>query len=66
MVFGDMKISPNHLILGNDDGFVVIPQAEAEHRLRPALSMVEADEKWKRGISQGEPLLEIFKAPAAA
>jgi regulator of RNase E activity RraA len=65
MVFGGVKVSPNDLILGDDDGLVVIPQAEAEQRLRPALSMVEAEEKWKRAISQGAPLLEIFKVPAA-
>jgi 4-hydroxy-4-methyl-2-oxoglutarate aldolase len=65
MVFGSVKVSPNDLILGDDDGLVVIPQAEAEQRLRSALSMVEAEEKWKRAISQGEPLLEIFKVPAA-
>jgi regulator of RNase E activity RraA len=65
MVFGGVKVSPNDLILEDDDGLVVISQAEAEQRLRPALSMVEAEEKWKRAISQGEPLLEIFKVPAA-
>jgi 4-hydroxy-4-methyl-2-oxoglutarate aldolase len=65
IVFAGVQISANDLVLGDDDGLVVIPRAEAERQLRAALSMVEAEEGWKRAIFEGQTTLELFKVPAA-
>jgi 4-hydroxy-4-methyl-2-oxoglutarate aldolase len=65
VVFAGVQVAPNDLVLGDDDGLVVIPRAEAEQRIQSAVSMVKAEEEWKRAISRGETTLELFKVPAA-
>jgi regulator of RNase E activity RraA len=66
MVFAGAQVSPCDLVLGDDDGLVVIPRADAEQRIRSALAMVKAEEEWKRGISSGATTVDLFKVPAAA
>jgi 4-hydroxy-4-methyl-2-oxoglutarate aldolase len=65
VVFAGVQVAPNDLVLGDDDGLVVIPRAEAEQRIQSAVSMVKAEEEWKLAISRGETTLELFKVPAA-
>jgi 4-hydroxy-4-methyl-2-oxoglutarate aldolase len=64
-VFGGIPASPNDLVLGDDDGLVIVPRADAEQHLRSVLAMVEAEESWKRAIAEGKTTLELFKVPAA-
>ena len=65
IVFGGVQASPNDLVVGDDDGLVVIPRADAEQHLRSVLSMVEAEEGWTRAIAEGRTTLELFNGPAA-
>jgi 4-hydroxy-4-methyl-2-oxoglutarate aldolase len=65
VVFGGVQVAPNDLVLGDEDGLVVIPRTEVEQRIQSALSMVKAEEEWKHAISRGETTLELFKVPAA-
>jgi 4-hydroxy-4-methyl-2-oxoglutarate aldolase len=64
IVFGGVQVSTNDLVLGDDDGLVVIPRAEAEQRVHSALSMVKAEKGWKSAISRGRTTLELFQVPS--
>lgn len=65
VMLGGVAVAPGDLILGDDDGLVVIPQAEAPSRLEPALAMVAAEEAWEKRLAAGETTLEVFKVPPA-
>lgn len=66
IVFGGVRIAPHDLILGDDDGLVVIPREAAIERLAAALTMVRAEEEWEARLAGGETTLEVFAVPAAA
>jgi 4-hydroxy-4-methyl-2-oxoglutarate aldolase len=65
MVFAGVHVSPSDLVLGDDDGLVVIPRADAEQRIQSALAMVKAEEEWKRAIANGATTLQLFNVPSA-
>ena len=58
LLFGEVVVHPGDLVLGDDDGMVVIPQAEIEKVLEAAKRRVEAEkvksEKLRKGISSVE------------
>lgn len=65
MAFAGVLVSPRDLILGDDDGLVVVPRAEAEARLEAALAKVEAEEGWERELASGRTTLDVFHVPPA-
>ena len=65
VVFGGARVAPGDLVLGDDDGLVVVPRAEAAGRLAAALAMVRAEEGWGARLARGESTLEVFAVPAA-
>jgi 4-hydroxy-4-methyl-2-oxoglutarate aldolase len=66
VVFGGVRVEPGDLVLGDDDGLVVVPRGEAEARLEAALAMVRAEAGWEARLAGGESTLEVFGVPAAA
>jgi 4-hydroxy-4-methyl-2-oxoglutarate aldolase len=65
VAFGGIEVTPGDLILGDDDGLVVIPAGEAQKRLAAAQTMTRAEVEWEALLAQGRTTLEVFKAPAA-
>jgi RraA family protein len=63
---GGVRVEPGDLILGDDDGLVVIPRGEAAGAIGAALAMVAAEAGWVARLAAGETTLEVFKVPAAA
>jgi 4-hydroxy-4-methyl-2-oxoglutarate aldolase len=63
IVFGGVRVAPGDLVLGDDDGLVVIPPEEAAARLEAALAMVRAEEAWEARLARGETTLEVFNVP---
>ncbi len=57
-LFGDVLVRPGDLILGDDDGIVVVERAECEEVLEKSIKRVEAEklksEKLKAGVSSVE------------
>lgn len=66
VIFGGVRIAPDDLILGDDDGLIVIPHEAVADRLAAALAMVKAEEEWEARLAQGETTLEVFEVPPAA
>ena len=65
VVLGGVRVSPGDLVLGDDDGLVIVPRGEAAERLAAALAMVRAEEGWEARLAKGESTLEVFAVPAA-
>ena len=64
IVLGGIRVEPGDLVVGDDDGIVVIPPAEARARLAEAQAKVQAEVDWEARLRKGEPQLEIFGIPA--
>jgi 4-hydroxy-4-methyl-2-oxoglutarate aldolase len=65
IVVGGIPILPYDLILGDDDGIVVLPRDQAEAVLSPALARVRAEEGWEAALAAGRSTLEVFDVPPA-
>jgi len=65
ITFAGTLVAPHDIILGDDDGLVVIPRDEAEARLAAALARVEAERGWERELLAGRTTLEVFNVPGA-
>ena len=60
-VFGGIVVQPGDLILGDDDGMVVVARAEAESVLDKALKRVEAEVKKSEQLRSGVSSVELNK-----
>jgi 4-hydroxy-4-methyl-2-oxoglutarate aldolase len=65
VVFGGIDAAPGDLVLGDDDGLVVLRRDEVERALPAALAMVEAEIAWEARLAQGESTLDVFQVPPA-
>lgn len=65
VVFGGIPVSPGDLVIGDDDGLVVVPRGLAETLLQPCLMRVSAEAEWDAALASGKSTLETFAVPAA-
>jgi 4-hydroxy-4-methyl-2-oxoglutarate aldolase len=56
-------VNPGDIIVGDDDGIVVIPQHKAEEVLLEAHQRMAEEENWYRRIADGETTVDILKLP---
>ena len=63
MVFAGVHVTPGDLVLGDDDGLVIIPRGRVEELLPVALSKLQSEQQWERALSQGRTTLEVFGVP---
>ena len=62
---GGVVVQPGDIILGDDDGVVVIPLARADRVLALAREHLEKEKTWLERIGNGETIPAIFDMPAA-
>jgi regulator of RNase E activity RraA len=65
IVFGGVPVSPFDLIIGDDDGIVIVPHERAEELLSAALARVKAEVEWEAVLATGNTTLEVFNVPKA-
>ncbi|GJD47730.1 4-carboxy-4-hydroxy-2-oxoadipate aldolase [Methylobacterium crusticola] len=65
VTIGGAPVRPGDLILGDDDGVVVIPREAAAGLIDQARARAEAEIGWERQIAAGESTLALFGVPAA-
>ena len=65
IVFGGVPVSPFDLIIGDDDGIVIVPHEQAEELLSAALARVKAEVEWEAVLATGNTTLEVFNVPKA-
>src|SRR5919107_1278568 len=63
--FGGVPVSPFDLIVGDDDGLVIVPRGRAEELLTPALARVQAEVEWEAALATGRSTIEVFNVPKA-
>ncbi len=65
IVCGGVPVRPHDLVLGDDDGVVVIPREEVEQWLSRARRKLALEQEWARRLSAGESMLTVFGIPEA-
>lgn len=60
-----VRVAPGDIVLGDDDGVVIVPREDAEAKIEAALARVAAEEAWERELRAGRSPLEVFNIPAA-
>jgi 4-hydroxy-4-methyl-2-oxoglutarate aldolase len=61
LTIGDVTVHPGDLVLGDDDGVVVIPQADFATVVEKAEKRVAAEDKIMARLKGGESTLDIYK-----
>ena len=57
---GGAKVGPGDIIVGDDDGVVVVPASRAAEILERAKRRLTMEEEWIKGIESGKTTLEVI------
>ncbi len=57
---GGMSVRPGDIVLGDEDGVVVIAREQAEHALQAAVEREEREEVVMRRLAEGELTLDVL------
>jgi regulator of RNase E activity RraA len=60
IVCGGVPVRPHDIVLGDDDGLIVIPCEQAEQWLAKAREKLALEQEWDRRLLAGESMLEVF------
>lgn len=65
IVFGGVSVSPNDLVIGDDDGLVFVPNALAAVLITPSEARVDAEDGWQAQLDTGRSTVDVFSVPPA-
>ena len=65
IVFGGIAVRPFDLVVGDDDGLVIVPHGLAGTLLEPCRARVEAELAWEAVLADGRSTIATFNVPAA-
>ena len=60
IVCGGVRVNPFDIVVGDDDGVIVIPRGDAAHWLSRARDRLALEQEWDRRLTAGESLLDVF------
>src|SRR5699024_1940603 len=60
---GNVPVSPGDLILGDDDGVVVVPLRECAAVLEKAQQHLNLEKAWLEGVRSGKVVSQLFDLP---
>lgn len=60
---GGVPVDPGDVVLGDDDGVVVVPLARAEAVLAASKATLEKEKKWMKEIAAGRLTVELMGIP---
>lgn len=60
LVLGGVAVTPGDLLIGDDDGLVVIPRARIAEGLAPSLAKPEIEKGWEAALASGKKPTEVF------
>jgi regulator of RNase E activity RraA len=63
VVCGGVPVRPHDLVLGDDDGLIVVPREEATHWLGRVREKLAVEQEWERRLAAGESMLDVFGLP---
>jgi regulator of RNase E activity RraA len=53
-------VRPGDIVLGNDDGVVIVPLERAEETLAAAQAHIIKEQAWLNGIRSGQTIQQMF------
>jgi 4-hydroxy-4-methyl-2-oxoglutarate aldolase len=60
IVCGGVPVRPHDLVLGDEDGVIVVPREAAAEWLGRAREKLALEREWDRRLSAGESMLDVF------
>jgi 4-hydroxy-4-methyl-2-oxoglutarate aldolase len=60
-----VRVAAGDIVLGDDDGVVIVPREEAREKLAAALARIAAEQEWERELQTGRSTLDVFRIPDA-
>jgi 4-hydroxy-4-methyl-2-oxoglutarate aldolase len=63
VVFGGVPVAPRDLVLGDDDGLVIVPNLLVDSKLEACMNRLSAEVGWEEALANGRSTLEVFKVP---
>ena len=60
LVLGGVTVAPGDLLIGDDDGLVVVPRDKMAAGLAPALAKPAIEQGWEDALAAGKSPLEVF------
>lgn len=60
---GDVPVAPGDLVLGDDDGVVIVPLVWCDEVLQHALDHMDLERGWMAEIEAGRTICEMFDVP---
>jgi 4-hydroxy-4-methyl-2-oxoglutarate aldolase len=65
VIFGGVPVEPRDLVLGDDDGLVIVSNRLVDEGLKACMDRVNAEIGWEEALASGRSTLEVFNVPAA-
>lgn len=62
---GNTPVNPGDLVIGDDDGVVVVPLAQVAETLLTARKIMEKEHSWMAELDAGRLLVDVLNIPAA-
>lgn len=66
VVVGGQAVNPGDLVLGDDDGLVVLSPEAVRSRIGDAKARLALEERWIRSLAEGRSAAETFGQPSAS
>ena len=57
---GGVAVSPGDIVVGDDDGVVIVPRHMAKEIIGLARERIKIEEKWLKGIDEGRTTLDVI------
>ena len=65
IALGGVRVAPGDIVLGDDDGVVIVPREEAAAKIEAALARVAAEAAWEKQLLAGRSTIDVFDIPRA-
>ena len=65
VIFGGVRVAPRDLVLGDDDGLVIVPNLLVDSKLKGCIDRLNSEIGWEEALVSGRSTLDVFNVPPA-